>query len=300
MKNVGVCKLALGSAQFGMQYGIANRAGQPRAENVSEILRRGEGAGIHVLDTAHAYGEAEAMLGQALAGNRRFKIVSKTLPVRRDVVTPGDMTQLNVAFRTTLDRLGSRDLYALLVHHADDLLGPGGDRLWSWMESLKSEKVVNKIGVSVYSPDQLEKAVDRYDIEIVQLPYNIYDQRFARAGLLDGLQAAGIEVHSRSVFLQGLLLLAPGQLPAQFESIRSLQARLHESLAKAAMTPLAGCLSVCLNDPRIDFVVVGCESLRQIDEIIKSAVQTHACQDLEQFALDDEVIIDPSRWTNIQ
>jgi aryl-alcohol dehydrogenase-like predicted oxidoreductase len=267
---------------------------------VREILRRAESAGIRIIDTAHAYGEAETVLGATLAGDWQFKIVSKIAPLRREVVTQDDIVKANASLQITLDRLGRRDLYALLVHDAGDLLAFGGDRLWSWLQSLKSGRIVDKIGVSVYSPGQLADVMDRFDIEIVQLPYNIYDRRFDRAGLLDRLRAAGIEVHSRSAFLQGLLLMVPDQMPRQFDGIRIHQGQLHDAMARTGLTPLAGSLSLCLNDPRIDSVVVGCESLEQLNEILEAATQPNACLDLQAFELHDEKILDPSRWTQIQ
>jgi aryl-alcohol dehydrogenase-like predicted oxidoreductase len=127
------------------------------------------------------------------------------------------------------------------------------------------------------------------------LPFNIYDQRFAHSGLLDHLKALHIEIHSRSPFLQGLLLMSPEHLPAQFSTMKWRQAELHERLRGQGFSPLAGALAVCVNDPRIDFVVVGCDSVQQLDEII-AAAENRRPQDLEQFAIVDEVITNPSLW----
>jgi aryl-alcohol dehydrogenase-like predicted oxidoreductase len=289
-------KLALGSAQFGMHYGSGNTTGQVGAEVVGAILRRAANAGVCVIDTAHAYGQAEAVLGRLLVGDRHFRIVSKTIPLRSGIITRTDIANVSNGFQITLDRLGRRNLHGLLVHHANDLLAPGGDRLWDWMRSVQHDGLVGRIGVSVYSPSELKAVLDAYRVEIVQLPYNIYDQRFAVCGLLDILKAGKIEVHSRSAFLQGVLLMVSERLPDQFKTIRPHQARLHKWLREQGMTPLTGAMAVCLNDPRTDFVVVGCDSLQQFDEIIAGATQACAWPDIEQFALFDEEIINPSRW----
>src|SRR5262249_46150976 len=142
-------------------------------------------------------------------------------------------------------------IYGLLVHHEDDLLSPGGDRLWAWMQSVQQRGLVDRIGVSVYSPKILSAVLDRYPLKIVQVPFNIYDQRFAATGLLPKLKSANVEVYGRSAFLQGLLLMDPNNLPSQLASIRPFQGRLHDCLRDNGMTLLSGSLAFCFNNPHI-------------------------------------------------
>jgi aryl-alcohol dehydrogenase-like predicted oxidoreductase len=294
----GKSKLALGGAQFGMRYGIANSSGQPSSAMVDQILRKAKSAGILMIDTAHAYGESEAVLGLLIGRDRNFRIVTKTRPIRAETIEKVDVVLVLNAFQASLDRLNRESVYALLVHDANDLLVKGGERLWAWMRSVQSEGKVQKIGVSVYSPEQLQEILDRdLAIEIVQLPFNIYDQRFARSGLLDRLKQDHVEIHSRSAFLQGLLLMAPKQLPNQFSAISRHQEDLWAWFRARGMSPLAGALAVCINDPRIDFVVVGCDSLQQFEEITAVA-NTNYLYDLDRFAISDETIINPSLWAN--
>ena len=164
------------------------------------------------------------------------------------------------------------------------------------MKSVKAAGKADKIGVSVYSPHELRLVLQRFpDIELVQLPFNIYDQRFARSGLLDLLQARHIEVHARSAFLQGLLLMEPERLPERFNSIRQHQARMHAWVRQHGLTPLAAALAVCVNDSRIAFVVVGCDSVAQIEEIL-AAADCSVPPGLDRFAITDEHVIDPSTW----
>ena len=292
-------KLALGGAQFGMRYGIANRDGQPSCAAVNLIVRRARECGISLVDTAYAYGSSESVLGSVLIeSGGDIRIVTKTQPTHNDVIAQRDIESLKVAFQASLTRLNRSHVYSLLVHHAGDLLKRGGDLLWAWMQSTKADGKAEKIGVSVYSPEQLNELLDRYqDIELVQLPLNIYDQRFARSGLLQRLKQKNIEVHARSAFLQGLLLMAPELLPDQFDAIRSHQAALHEWLRERGLSPLAGALSVCIGNPQVDLVVVGCDSVQQLDDIIVAA--SGACPSgCDQFAIGDERIIDPSLWTS--
>jgi len=279
-----------------MHYGIANTSGRPPYSVVDQIFRRANEFGISMIDTAEAYGDSEAILGRVVGQSANIHIVTKTRPIGTDVIQQDEIDSVMTAFDASLTRLNRETVYGLLVHDARDLLAPGGERLWSRLEVAKSEGKAEKIGVSVYSPEQLKRLLARYPkIELVQLPFNIYDQRFARSGLLELLKLNHIEVHSRSAFLQGLLLMAPERLPNQFNSIRRHQADLHSWLRQGGLSPLAGALAICINDPRIDFVVVGCDSLQQLDDIIASMDCGYQLG-LNQFAIADEKVINPSLW----
>jgi aryl-alcohol dehydrogenase-like predicted oxidoreductase len=295
---IALKKLALGTAQFGMRYGVANNTGQPSISTVRSILEQAEGAGVLTLDTAHTYGDSEHILGRLLGNQTQFRIITKTLPIQKDVVTKGSIEEVMDAFRRSLKRLRRGHIYGLLVHHEDDLLVPGGERLWAWMQSVHESGLTDRIGVSVYSPQTLRVVMDRYPLGIVQVPFNIYDQRFAATGLLANLKLANVEVHGRSAFLQGLLLMDANDLPSRLASIRPLQARLHNCLRENGMSPLSGALAFCLNHSHIDYVVVGCDTLKHFEDILEAAKKINGCSDLdlEQFAIGDENVVNPSRW----
>lgn len=253
--------------------------------------------GIRVLDTACTYGEAETRLGDQGAASQGFQIVTKTPPIKSDEIREEDIALVSTAFLESLRRLQCKQVYGLMVHHADNLLLPGGDRLWAVMQYLKAHGQVGKIGVSVYHPEQLERILERYDIDLVQLPFNIYDQRFANSGMLRQLRESGVEIHSRSAFLQGLLLLSPEKLPKHFQRIGEAHARLHQRFREAGLAPREACLHFCLDHAEIDRVVVGCETTRQLSEIIDSAEKADRVFPwAESCAVDDESIINPSRW----
>lgn len=291
-------KIGLGTVQWGMDYGIANRAGRPSAVEVRGMLRFAGEAGIELLDTAHAYGEAESVLGEHHAASQGFRIVTKTKPIQSLEVTTQDVSAVSAAFHLSLQRLGCPHVYGLLVHNADSLLTPGGDLLWKALQDFKSCGLVEKVGVSVYRPQQLKTILERYPIDLVQLPFNIYDQRFAQTGLLDRLKQSNIEIHARSAFLQGLLLFPPDQLPPHFFAIREHQSRLHEFLRQTDLTPLGGCLLYCLQHSHIDYVIVGCEASLQIAEVCELSRKgtPGSLSALAEFALQDEEYINPSIW----
>lgn len=281
-----------------MDYGVANRDGRPSAAEVSKMLRFAGEVGIELLDTAHAYGEAESVLGEHHASSKGFRIVTKTMPLQSSEVTAQDVASISAAFHLSLKRLGCSHVYGLLVHSANILLSPGGNLLWAALQDFKSRGLVGKLGVSVYLPQQLESILEHYQIDLVQLPYNIYDQRFVQAGLLDRMKQLNIEVHARSIFLQGILLMGAEQLPGHFDSIRPHQVLLHEQFQKLGLTPLEGCLLYCLAQKQIDKVIIGCETVVQLKELLqidgKNISDTNDF--LHDFSLDDENIILPSNW----
>jgi aryl-alcohol dehydrogenase-like predicted oxidoreductase len=293
----GCAKLGLGTVQWGMAYGIANRTGQPKGEEVAGLLQLARLHHIDLLDTACTYGEAETQLGNQGHVLQGIKIVTKTPPIKSGQIANDDIDQVLAAFAESLRRLRCQQVYGLMVHHADNLLLPGAERLWAALNNIKKQGLAVKIGVSVYHPAQLAQILNRHEIDLVQLPLNIYDQRFAQTGLLGKLKKLGVEVHARSAFLQGLLLLPPERLPPHFHSIRPHHEQLYRCAMESALSPRDACLHFCLNRTDIDRVVVGCETKEQLSEIISAAKQPEKSLSwAESFAINDEAIINPSMW----
>ena len=200
-----------------------------------------------------------------------------------------DVAAVIRAAGASLTKLRPHHAYGILVHHAQDLMTEGGDRLWDALTDLRRRGSVEKIGVSVYHPEQLDAILDRYPVDLVQLPLNVYDQRFLQIGLLDRLKRAQVEVHTRSAFLQGLLLIAADRLPGYFEPLRERQAAFHARAHGMGLSPLAACLRFCLAQPAIDRVIVGCESAVQLAGIVEAAqAATSGDRPFEGGGLDRE------------
>lgn len=287
--------LGLGTVQFGLPYGISNRSGQVTPDEVKRILRIAESNSLQVLDTAAGYGDSETVLGSGLASQYNFSIVTKTLPLKTDRVHQKDVARVEAAFENSLRTLGQRSVYGLLVHHAVDLLNPGGERIYVLLQRLKHDGFVKKIGVSVYNKEDVLRLFDRYSFDLVQLPLNVFDQRFVRDGTLKQLYASGVEVHARSALLQGLLLMPSSTLPPHFESIRHHHMTYLAELDKAGVSALAGALGYFQNRSEVSTVLVGVESSAQLQECLREAKQT-VVVDFNRFAVDDPKILDPRVW----
>ena len=286
--------IALGTVQFGLDYGVSNPDGRTTAEEVAKILCAADDYGIRFLDTAAAYGESEAVLGQVMDTGADFSIITKT-PVLDHSADLRE--QVHRSFQRSLARLRQRSVYGLLAHRCDDLLADDGDRFYSALCELKENGSVANIGASIYSPDQAEALLQLYKIDIVQLPLSILDQRMLKSGVIEHLAAEGVEVHVRSCFLQGVILMAPADLPPHLQPLAPKLTRFQCAMTEAGMTPLAGALAFARHCPGVRAVVVGVCSKTQLDEIAAAAIARFpAAVPIDVIAEDDTALIDPRNW----
>ena len=284
--------LALGTVQFGLPYGISNLIGQVNYSEAQAILQRAKKAGLDTLDTAIAYGESERCLGNL--GVNDWKIISK-LP-EFDGSDIKDWVKEQVY--GSLERLGVSKLYGLLLHHPVQLLKEEGELLWLELQQLKRDGIVEKIGFSIYEPNELELLWSRYHPDLVQAPYNILDRRLSKSGWLQRMYDDGVEVHIRSIFLQGLLLMEKNERPNKFDRWSAMWEAWHEWLQQQGITALQACLSFTLHDPRISRVVVGVDSLEHVEEIL-SSTDISIKEFPEKLETNDLDLIIPSRWNNL-
>jgi aryl-alcohol dehydrogenase-like predicted oxidoreductase len=277
-------RLGIGTVQFGQAYGISNTEGQvPRAE-VKLILELAARAGIALLDTAANYGEAESVLG----GNnlKPFRIVSKTLGVQHGVHA------VIARVRESVRMLGAVDL--LLVHAAKDLLGPSGTTLWRSLQALKAEGVIGGIGISAYVSDNPVTLAERFRPDAMQLPFSLLDQRLLKDGSLKRLKELGVEIHARSLFLQGLLFML--EPPHKLSAAGPMLEKARTEIARAGIDPLTAALGFVLSQPVVDVAVVGLTGLRQFQEIVAAALSPLPEWDWTTCALTDERVLTPSLW----
>jgi len=293
-------RLGIGTAQFGLDYGISNARGQCPPEEVARILDFAREAGVHTIDTAALYGGAEEALGRSLPRAHPFAIVTKTPPFAPEGAADDHVEILESTFQRSLDRLRQDRIYALLAHRADDLLGPAGGRLIEAMLRLKDSGRVAKVGASVYDGRQVDALLARHPIDVVQLPLSILDQRLVRGGQVARLKAAGVEVHVRSIFLQGLLLMDVSRLPPYFERFRPRLEAYHARARESGLTPLQAALSFVLRVEGVDTVIVGVASLEDLRQIVASApADLGPALGFSDLACADEDLVNPSRWPPI-
>lgn len=287
-------RLALGTVQFGLDYGIANSGGRVSFEDAQTIVRQAELHGINTLDTAIAYGDSEATLGQL--GIEEWNVITKlpALPADCQGISAWVTTQI----AQSMSRLGVRQLQGVLLHRPDDLLGENGRSLVKALEGLKADGLTRKIGVSVYAPEQLEKLTSIMAPDLVQAPLNILDRRLVVSGWASRLKDRGTEIHVRSAFLQGLLLMPSGHRPAKFELWSEIWIEWSRLLERTGLTPLQACLAYVLGLTEVDRVVVGVDSLVQLEQIfIASKAVLPSLPDWPQSI--DTQLINPALWSQL-
>lgn len=285
-------RLALGTVQFGLAYGIANQGGQITRGDAEVILATARAGGLDTLDTAIAYGDSETCLGAV--GVAGWRIVSK-LPTLPDDC-PNVAAWVAAQLAGSLGRLGVDRLHGLLLHNPRQLVGPVGIELAVALRKARDNGQVERIGVSIYSPDDLAAIYPVLQPDLVQAPLNLVDRRLVDSGWLSRLADDGAEVHTRSCFLQGLLLMP--KVPARFAPWQALWTRWQQWLASHPEQAAAACLAYPLSYPEVARVVVGVDTLAQLTELLV-AEKTFVADDLPDLRSDDEQLINPSKWNSL-
>lgn len=281
-----------------MHYGIANKVGQPDFLTVQSIVAEVWESGVREFDTAQAYGESERVLGEVLRSigiAREAKVISKLHPS----IDHQDPTALNLALQQTLAHLGLAKLYGLMLH-TEDLLDIWETGLKDTLDKFIEEGLVERIGVSVYSPQKAARALRTNGISLVQLPSNLLDRRFENAGVFSEAKSFGKEIYVRSVFLQGLLLMNASELPASMGFATTVAKRLTNFANETGFS----LKQLALGYVRLAYpeqkVLLGCETLEQARENLeiwsKETPRDIVERVRREFQDIPEKILNPSLW----
>ncbi len=286
-------KLAIGTAQFGANYGISNNSGQINSIDAEDILKFATSCKIDTIDTAIAYGESEKILGEI--GVENFRVVTKLpeIPCNYGIL----QKWVDLKVDSSLMNLRVKILSGLLLHRPEQLLDKDKKDLCSILTNLKSRGKVKKIGFSIYNPEELDLLLEVLKPDIVQVPYNILDRRLDTSGWLQRLFEEDIEIHIRSIFLQGLLLMNSDSRPDKFNKWQSIWNQWDRWLDKYDLDPVQVALSFALFDSRISRVIVGIDDLEQLKEIVSTAKKSSEFPDA--FYIKDKRLIDPSKWESL-
>ena len=249
-----------------------------------QYLDLAESIGIDTLDTASGYGNSEQALGKVGVDN--YQIITKTSSIKLGV------DSVISDFYKSLERLGLAQVEGLLIHNIDDIKSKQFDVLFSKLNQLKERGFVNKIGFSTYTPKHVDFLLENLDFDLIQLPLNVFDVRLIEGGQLKALKNKGVEVHSRSVFLQGILLDF-NNLPGYFTTWKSQFNEYQEIVKEARLSLLEYSLNFALNIKEIDKVLVGVNSEDQLKEIIQT---THIQKDTNAYPITDVNLLNPSLW----
>lgn len=288
--------IGLGTAQFGLNYGISNTKGKCSSEEVAKILRNAHEMGITTIDTSPLYGTSEEVLGENLPDDHTFKIITKTPKFPGHEINDKAIKELEETFFMSLSKMNQSEIYGLLIHDCDDLLVKDGRKLIDKMIDLKDRGLVSKIGASIYDYKQIDYLLDNFLIDLIQIPINVFDQRLLESGYLLKIKEAGVEIHARSIFMQGLLLMESDNLPVFFDSIKGPLNCYRKFLDDNNLSPVEAALSFVKSIREIDIILCGVCSLFQLNEIIEAYSICNNYENWGRFGLKDNKILNPSRW----
>ena len=293
--------LCLGTVQFGTNYGIQGN-GQPNTENVYAMLNYAVDNGIRILDTAAAYGEAETVLGSYVRNYpdyaEKLSFVSKLKP---DAFTGLEADKWPEAAvenaKGSLERIGISKFYAYLFHNASYIFNTEAVKALS---EVKEKGLAERVGVSVYTPEEAMRALEYEEIEVIQIPYNVFDRRLDKCGFFDRCLEKGVKVFARSSLLQGLVMMDPDALPDRVKFAKDYLLKYIEICDKYNVSRLTAAICYASRKKGIDYVVFGVDNQKQLEEYIAlkdSELPPEMIREIDEaFWEVEERVVNPVLW----
>jgi aryl-alcohol dehydrogenase-like predicted oxidoreductase len=281
-------KLVIGTVQFGLNYGISNTLGQVKASEVDRIFEYAASKGVYFVDTAQAYGNSEEVLG-LFTHKHRFDVITKLKP------DFGSDDAIISAFNSSLNKLKINSVYGLLYHDFQSFLNR--PESFKVLSDFAEKGKVKKIGFSLYHPSELEYLLEnKLAFDIVQIPYNIFDRRFEP--YFETLNRLGVEIHVRSVFLQGIIFMDQQKLNDFFKGFKSKLNLFHALCDRLQVSPGHAALQFVAGNKFVDKIVLGIQSLEHLKvnvDWLEKKIKFND-QDFAGLQEDNLDFIIPSNW----
>lgn len=298
-----MAQLCLGTVQFGMKYGINNTHGQPTEEDVFKMLDTAMEGGIHIIDTARAYGTAEILLGKYFENRKNtnsFRIISKLRPNVIEENSIDVYSMIRRELEETLSRLHVQHLDGYLLHTPQYIYN---SQVLKSLQQLKAEQLVTHIGVSIYELQEGYAALETGGIDYIQLPYNIFDQRGIQEGFIQKAKAQEITVFTRSAFLQGLFMMEQERIPLHLKHVIPYICTFEKLLKKYNLEKADALMQFVNHEKSIDYLVFGVDTnmqlLQDIQLFNKPNISKEFIKEVKHtFANMEKSIIFPSLWSN--
>ena len=287
-------KIVLGTVQFGLEYGVNNVSGKPNDKAIRSILDFAFDNNIRLLDTAEAYGNSQEVIGNyhRLSSNK-FEIITKFSAGRKDL-----SRNLQERIRHDLSVLNIGSLYCYMFHSFNDFRTYFGSYK-NEIRELKNAGVIRKFGVSVYTNNEIEELLKEENIDIIQLPFNLLDNSNQRSFVIEKAKKRGIEIHARSVFLQGLFFKNAKELPNKLTSLEPYLAAINKTSKGNNLSLNTLSLNYVMQQKNIDNVLIGVDSVEQLKENIKSLkseISATVMREIDSINVKETSLLNPSNW----
>ena len=276
----------IGTAQFGMDYGISNKTGRVTISEAEKILSYSYDKGIRTLDTAKDYGESESTLG--MLGVSKFNVISKFIL--------NNNTKLNLLLDDTLNKLRIDSLHGYLAHRPKQIFE--NPDLWEELTIFKNEKKISNIGFSVNEISDANKIIElNLKPDLVQLPFNLFDNRFQK--YINHFKKCGTMVYSRSTFLQGMFFIEPKNLKGKIKSFE-IPLKILKSISSSEGIEISDlALNYSIKQNEIEKVLIGIENFHQFKKNVNSLdrkIPEKIYDSLKKLQIKDESLLNPSNW----
>lgn len=294
-------ELCLGTVQLGMNYGIHN-AGRPSMQKAMDILDFAFEHGITHFDSAAAYGEAESVIGAFVRANpekrKGIHVISKISADMLEGVSEEQLVdRINSYIRRSIERMGIVSLDGCLLH--DPILLT--DEIIKAFSEFQGTDMVNAVGVSIDTPEEAMKALEYDTLSIIQVPYNVFDQRLEKCGFFQKAQEKGVAVYVRSILLQGLATMNHNRLPSHMQFAKHYVKRFHEICNQYHISYFDAAVSYVFSQINADYVVFGVDTIEQLAEYVQLPnirLSDSMMEELrEAFAFVEERLVNPNLWT---
>lgn len=287
-------QLMLGTAQFGLDYGIANNNGKVSAHDAELIMRLAVDNEVSWIDTAHTYGDCQKIIGNINPSIRnKLNIVTKT----PDLSSMGDTMNAKIvreSLKQSIEDLKTKPK-ALLIHHTGHVLNDR--RVFEELAKTKEDGLVEKIGITVYTPEETLSIIKEFPMDIIQLPCSIFNQSFITSGVLQTLYEKNIEVHIRSIFLQGLVFMPTSEMHSFFNPIKKHIDGFHKELLLHDISIEKAAIDFAKNT-KAHRIIVGIQTPDQFKAVLASYMQeTDHNIDFGKYAITDSKFNNPANWT---
>ena len=290
--------LVIGTAQFGMDYGISNSDGIVPINEIKNVLSLAKSKNINYIDTAISYGSAEERLGEF--DLKQFNVITKIPKIPKIAKTNFNAKKwAQIEVISSLKRLSIDCAYSVLFHDTSDLFTDNGLEVLEVLQEFKDQKIISKIGISIYNFGILDEVFNIFSPDIVQAPFNLIDRRLMETGWLEFFIKNNVEVHARSIFLQGLLLIPHSEIPHKFKEWDDIWIKWKEWLVQNEnIKPLQAAIGYLKSIQKIDKLIVGVTSSKQLSEIMQ-ALESEIDIDWPELGSDDSRLINPYNWNTL-
>ncbi|CAL2060669.1 aldo/keto reductase [Tenacibaculum sp. 190524A05c] len=289
-------KIILGTVQFGLEYGINNKIGKLPKVEIFELLEKAYDLGVRVLDTAEAYGDAHDIIKEFHDRvSYRFKIISK-FSSKVDVYDDNLIQRI----RNHTRNFDVNQLKAYFFHsYSDFQYSIKKDP--SVLKKIKESNLTEKIGVSVYENKEIELLLKHKEINLIQLPFNLFDNEIKRKGILEKAKENGVEIHTRSAFLQGLFFKNTSDLKGNLINLKDNLKSLKDLIKNYNLDVGSVALNYACSKSYIDNVLIGVDNIEQLEDNLNS-LKDNLPKDLiaaiDNINIIKEELLNPGRWND--